>query len=108
MIKTCYRGFSKEDEPGYFFLFLLIWISFSVFMGFGTYWGLYFFSTMFGDPLLYVGWMSGIGTAFIMLARWLYFVSQNQRGIFDKPKVKKEKSKDDSRSETLSWIKEMK
>ncbi|UGO49492.1 hypothetical protein MERCI_17 [Klebsiella phage vB_KaeM_Merci] len=52
--------------------------------------------------------MSGVGTWFAILARWLQFVSQRQRGVFDKPKVKKEKSKDDSRSETLSWIKEMK
>lgn len=39
MIKTCYRGMIKDDEPGYFFLFLLIWFSFSAFVGFGTFWG---------------------------------------------------------------------
>lgn len=108
MIKTCYRGMSKDDEPGYFFLFMLIWFSFSIFVGFGTFWGLYYFSPIFGDPLHYLGWMSGIGTWFAMLARWLQFVSQNQRGVFDKPKVKKEKPKDTSREDTMAWIKEMK
>ena len=108
MIKTCYRGMIKDDEPGYFVLFLLIWFSFSAFVGFGAFWGFYFFSPIFGDTLFYLGWMSGVGTWFAMLARWLQFVSQRQRGVFDKPKVKKEKSKDDSRNETLSWIKEMK
>ncbi|UGO49493.1 hypothetical protein MERCI_18 [Klebsiella phage vB_KaeM_Merci] len=39
MIKTCYRGMIKCDEPGYFFLFLLIWFSLSAFVGFGTFWG---------------------------------------------------------------------
>lgn len=108
MIKTCYRGMIKCDEPGYFFLFLLIWFSLSAFVGFGTFWGFYFFSPVFGDALYYIGWMSGVGTWFAILARWLQFVSQRQRGVFDKPKVKKEKFKDDSRNETLSWIKEMK
>lgn len=51
MIKTCYRGMIKCDEPGYFFLFLLIWFSLSAFVGFGTFWGFYFFSPVFGDAL---------------------------------------------------------
>ncbi len=29
MIKTCYRGMIKDNDFLYFFLFLLIWFSFS-------------------------------------------------------------------------------
>lgn len=89
MIKTLFRGFKDAgsyDNFGWAVCTIIICFMFTMLNGFGLYWGLYFFSPLYGEQLLFVGWMAGILTPFYWIGKWLFYLGQVQRGTFDQKK----------------------
>lgn len=86
IIKTLYRGFVNDryDGFGWAITMGLAIVILTTLMGFGTYWGLYFFSPLYGDTLFYCGWMAAFSVPVYWFSKILYYVSQRQRGVFDK------------------------
>ncbi|BBC78190.1 Hypothetical protein KNT65_gp142 [Escherichia phage EcS1] len=108
MIKTIYRGYRKSsyNEEGWVFFFILVLFGSTAIAGFGTYYTLFFFSPIFGSPLLFLAIAAAIITFSSITARWVFFVGQVQRGTFDvvKPKIVKE-TKPSKKDEALDFIK---
>lgn len=105
MIKTIFRARhrSRYNSSEWFFLFLLSMVFMCAFNGFTVYWGLYFFSPFYDGQLTFFTCVAVFGTPIYFISRWLNFVSQHHRGVFDKEKPKKEKPLDRG-TEALNFI----
>ncbi|ARW57552.1 hypothetical protein [Kosakonia phage Kc304] len=90
MIKTIYRGYKKSsyNEEGWIFLLIGVIAASSAILGFGTYFTLFFFSPIYGGALMFLAISAAITSPVFIISRWLMFVSQYQRGTFDKEPVK--------------------
>ena len=106
MIKTIFRARhrSRYNSSEWFMLFMLSMAFMTIFNSFAVYWGLFLFTPLFGDQLTYLTIVAGAGTPIYFVGRYLSFVSQHHRGVFDQEKPKKPKPLDRGTS-ALDFIK---
>lgn len=109
MIKTLYRGVKNardgDGECGWCLLFILYTTVSSGILATFNYWGLYLFSPLFGAQLTFFAWLIPVSWACGCFVLWFWYISQNQRGVFDLEKPKKQKKvKLSKEQETLNFI----